>query len=387
MRFKDYNPETDFDVYNHVKYTLVQTGIPEHEIAFIHDANTDAAKQILFDHVRTGKVRILLGSTEKCGAGTNVQHKLIAIHHLDTPYRPSDMEQREGRGIRQGNENAEIEIYTYVTERTFDAYSYQILENKQRFISQINKGELTVREASDIDETTFTYAEIKAITSANPLMKRKNEIEVELGSLRVLQSQYRQSRYSLQDNVTNYLPKAIERLQSVIADYEKDIKLRDDNISPEFSITVAGKHFTERPAAAELYHRLASNVNAGKKIAALNGFDIIPEYSDNLMDKTVTVKGHGTYRVPVSESALGSLTRLENFFKSMEDNLIAAKQNLSERQAELLSAKTELQKPFKHEQKILTLTTQLAGIETELNLDKNDAAPVIDDEIFQEETA
>ena len=168
VRFEDYVYGTDFDAYNDLKYKLVQKGIPSEEIAFIHDANTEEQKQKLFDNVNSGRVRVLIGSTEKCGAGTNVQKRLVALHHLDTPYRPSDMEQREGRIIRQGNTNEKVQIFTYVTERTFDSYSYQILENKQRFISQINKGDLTVREAEDIDETTLSYAEIKAITAANP---------------------------------------------------------------------------------------------------------------------------------------------------------------------------------------------------------------------------
>ncbi|MCL2861946.1 MAG: DEAD/DEAH box helicase family protein [Firmicutes bacterium] len=383
--FKDYDPRRDFDVYNHFKYVLVKMGVPENEIAFIHDANTDTAKQILFDNVRSGKVRILIGSTEKCGAGTNVQNKLVAIHHLDTPYRPSDMEQREGRGIRQGNENDEIEICTYVTERTFDAYSYQILENKQRFISQINKGEFTVREAQDIDETTFTYAEIKAITSANPLIKRKNEVEIELSSLRVLQGQYRQSRYSLQDNITNYLPKAIEKIKQVVGDYEKDILLRDRNMSAEFSMNIIGKTFTERKEAAELYHKLASNVNVGRTIATFNGFDIVPEFADSLVDRFVSVKGNGSYRIAISESPIGSLTRIENFFKNMKDNLDDMKNNLSERESELKSAISELDKPFEHEQRILDLSAELGEIEAKLDLDKAEIEVVIDDDDLQSE--
>ena len=168
VKFEDYEYGKDFDAYNDLKYKLVQRGIPAREIAYIHEANTDEQKQALFDRVNSGAVRVLIGSTEKCGAGTNVQKRLVALHHLDTPYRPSDMEQREGRIIRQGNTNDNVRIFTYVTERTFDSYSYQILENKQRFISQINRGDLTIREAEDIDETTLSYAEIKAITAANP---------------------------------------------------------------------------------------------------------------------------------------------------------------------------------------------------------------------------
>jgi len=404
-----YAVKTVFDVYNHVKYNLVKLGVPAHEIAFIHDANTDTAKQILFDAVRAGKVRILLGSTEKCGAGTNVQNKLIAIHHLDTPYRPSDLEQREGRGIRQGNENAEIEIFTYVTERTFDAYSYQILENKQRFISQINRGDFSVREASDIDETTFSYAEIKAITSANPLIKRKNELEIELGNLRTLQNQYRVNRYALQDNVANALPKMIARLEEKVENYEKDISLRDANkiralqdgilISchstpslchsegvqstteeSHFSITIANQSFTERKPAAELLHKYISNVNAGRKIASMYGFIITPELTENFLDKYVLIKGNSSYRLQISDSPLGTLTRIENFFKGMDDALVQTQTLLQSRQSELTSAIIELDKPFDHEQTILDLSSELGDIEAQLDLDKNEITPVIDDE-------
>ena len=384
--FKDYDSEKDFDVYNHLKTKLVSMGVPEKEIVFIHEAESDIAKQVLFDNVRTGKVRILVGSTEKCGAGTNVQNMLKAIHHLDTPYRPSDMEQREGRGIRQGNENPEIDIYTYVTERTFDAYSYQILENKQKFISQINKGELTVREASDIDEATLSYSEIKAITSANPLIKRKFEVENELGSLRVLQAQYKTNRYAVQDNTRAYLPKAIENAQKKITDYHADIVLRNDNLTDEFYITVNGKPYTERREAAEALHRYISNANAGKKIASMNGFDISPEFADAMADTYVLLQGQGSYRVQTSESALGTLTRIENFFKSMENNLATAKEMLTSRQSELTAAQEELKKPFEYEQKVLDLSGELADIDAQLDLNKSEIAPVIDDEKFKHET-
>jgi len=335
VAFKDYDSNAHFDIYNDLKRKLVEKGIPENEVAFIHDANTDTAKQVLFDNIRSGKVRILLGSTEKCGVGTNVQHKLIAIHHLDTPYRPSDMEQREGRAIRQGNENAEIEIFTYVTEKTFDAYSYQILENKQRFISQINSGKLTVREASDIDETTLTYAEIKAITSANPLIKRKNEVELELNRLRTLQIQHQTNRYNLQDNVLNVIPKEIKQLEKYISNLQKNIALRDKNlgmithpkntyltksinlsdtnppstnINQDFSMIINDKTFTNRKDAAVMYHQFANNnSNAGKTIATYNSFNIIPEHTDNLLNRYVTIKGNGSYQIPLSNNPLDSI--------------------------------------------------------------------------------
>ena len=205
--FSEYVYGKDFDAYNDLKHKLIERGIPENEIAFIHDANTDRAKQDLFDKINAGAVRVLIGSTEKCGAGTNVQKRLVAIHHLDAPYRPRDLIQRNGRGIRQGNMNKGLRIYTYATERTFDSYSYQILENKQRFISQVEKGDMTVREADDIDEATLSYAEIKAITSANPKIKRKMELDMEMSRLRDLESRYKKELFALQDKVRKEFPR------------------------------------------------------------------------------------------------------------------------------------------------------------------------------------
>lgn len=209
--YSEYEYGKDFDAYNDLKHKLIERGIPENEIAFIHDANTDRAKQDLFDKINAGAVRVLIGSTEKCGAGTNVQKRLVAIHHLDAPYRPRDLIQRNGRGIRQGNMNKGIRIYTYATERTFDSYSYQILENKQRFISQVEKGDMTVREAEDIDEATLSYAEIKAITSANPKIKRKMELDMEVARLRDLESRYKKELFALQDKVRKEFPEQIQR--------------------------------------------------------------------------------------------------------------------------------------------------------------------------------
>ncbi len=249
--FEDYEYGVDFDVYNDLKYKLVQKGIPAHEIAFIHEANTDNQKQALFDNVNGGKVRVLLGSTEKCGAGTNVQTRLVALHHLDTPYRPSDMQQREGRIVRQGNTNERVKIFTYVTERTFDSYSYQILENKQRFISQIDRGDLTVREAEDIDETTLTYAEIKAITAANPKIKRKMEVDTEVARLRVLEGQYKKNLYGLQDKLRKTFPEDIRRQEMLIERTRADIKVVEENYNPEnFSINVNGVVYTDKKEGA-----------------------------------------------------------------------------------------------------------------------------------------
>ncbi|GHU97953.1 hypothetical protein FACS1894211_00820 [Clostridia bacterium] len=387
IAFEDYNPETDFDAYNHVKRNLVQMGIPANEIAYIHEAENDVAKQTLFDNVRSGKIRVLIGSTEKCGAGTNVQNKLVALHHLDTPFRPSDLEQREGRAIRQGNKNAEVDIYTYVTKRTFDSYMYQILENKQRFIAQINNGELTVREAADIDETTLTYAEIKAITSGNPLIKRKQEAEAELGNLQILERQYRNNRYALQDKIAKEFPQDVERISRRIGEYERDIALRDENKTETFVMTIAGKQYTERKDAAELLHGLiCSPVNANKAVAVYKGFEIIPEPMTALdAQRTTTLRGNGDHRVTVSESATGTLTRLDNFFDGLEGGLRALNEKRESYSAEIVTAQAELDKPFEHAQRLTDLTLELEKINAELNLDKRETELVIDDTKFQNE--
>ena len=248
-RFDEYEYGTDFDVYNDLKHKLVQKGIPAREIAFIHEAGTDEQKQALFDKVNAGDVRVLIGSTEKCGAGTNVQKRLVALHHLDTPYRPSDMEQREGRIIRQGNTNEKVQIFTYVMERTFDSYSYQILENKQRFISQINRGDLTIREAEDIDETTLSYAEIKAITAANPKIKRKMEVDAEVARLCVLEGQYRKNLYELQDKIYKKYPEEIRKQELLIERIGKDLEMLKTRrpADPEaFEISVNGTIYTDK---------------------------------------------------------------------------------------------------------------------------------------------
>lgn len=383
---EEYDPTKDFDVYNHVKYRLVKMGVPANEIAFVHDAETDLQKQTLFEKVRNGSIRVLIGSTEKCGAGTNVQSKLYALHHLDTPYRPSDMEQREGRIIRQGNSNKEVHIFTYVTERTFDSYSYQILENKQRFISQINKGELTVREASDIDEATLTYAEIKAITAANPLIKRKNEVENELNNFRMLEGQYKKNKYNLEDKIATFLPEAIKNTGIQISNLNSDIKMREANSGADFSITLGNKVFTERKDAGELLQALInSDKNIDLKIGVFKGFEIYPERQTRLDEKSVLLKGKGNYRVVVSDSAIGTMARLENYIKGLDERLTANTASLENHQQELKAAQIEVVKPFEHVKSIKDLTDELAKIDAQLDLNKGETPLVIDDDKFKNE--
>ena len=366
---------------------LVAKGIPENEIRFIHEAKTDLQKQNLFDEVSNGNVRVIIGSTEKCGAGTNIQGKLIALHHLDTPYRPSDLQQREGRIVRQGNSNDEVYIYTYVTERTFDSYSYQILENKQKFIAQIDNGDLTVREASDIDETTLSYAEIKAITTANPKIKQKMELEQELQRLHTLEAQYRNNKYTLQDKITKFLPQRIAITKNNIENLTADIPLRNANKKADFFMQLGNKTYDERKAAGEM---LVNAVNSNKynnvAIGKICGFEIVPLPRGALVDnRQVQLVGKGKYTVDISTSDVGSITRIENFLSGMEDKLKDYKELEIDLNNQLNSAKIEVEKPFEYAEQISQMTNELAELDAELDLNKKEEPIVTDDEELQKE--
>ena len=376
VKYEDYEYGKDFDAYNDLKYKLVQRGIPAREIAYIHEANTDEQKQALFDRVNSGAVRVLIGSTEKCGAGTNVQKRLVALHHLDTPYRPSDMEQREGRIIRQGNTNDKVKIFTYVTERTFDSYSYQILENKQRFISQINRGDLTIREAEDIDETTLSYAEIKAITAANPKIKRKMEVDAEVARLRVLEGQYRKNLYALQDKIYKTYPEEIRKQELYIERIGKDLEMLKSTrpADPEeFSISVNGKVYKDKKEGGKA---LMDALHSGKvniPVAEYCGFKI----SMNPMymlggEREITLAAEGQYVIPIGDSAFGTLTRLENFLSDLPDRETRLKKRLAQLNADLEVAKEQVEKPFEQAEQLKTLLSEQAELNAELNLDKRD---------------
>ena len=403
--YVDYKPEIDFDIYNDIKFKLVLRGIPEHEVKFIHEANTDLRKQVLFDDVKQGKVRILLGSTEKCDAGTNIQDRLYALHHLDTPYRPSDLAQREGRIIRQGNLNKEVWIYTYVTERTFNSYSYQILENKQKFIAQIDRGDLTIREASDIDETTLSYAEIKAITTANPKIKRKMELEQEISRLRTIESEYRFNKYRLQDKINSELPRRIKSTEIEIENLQSDIhrRQREDysdvslmsntkggyaGPNKAFSIQLGNKIYADRKEAGELFLAVIQSEKYNEKIIGrLNGFDIIPvpgicSVSGN---RSVLIRGDGSYKVEISMDTVGSIVRLENFFKSLEKELEVSKTRLTSLTSELTTAKIEVVKEFEYAEKLSVMSAELASLDAKLDLNKQDLAEVVINDQFADE--
>lgn len=383
--YSEYEYGKDFDAYNDLKHKLIERGIPENEIAFIHDANTDRAKQDLFDKINAGAVRVLIGSTEKCGAGTNVQKRLVAIHHLDAPYRPRDLIQRNGRGIRQGNMNKGIRIYTYATERTFDSYSYQILENKQRFISQVEKGNMTVREAEDIDEATLSYAEIKAITSANPKIKRKMELDMEMARLRDLESRYKKELFALQDKVRKEFPEQIQRQELYLERVRKDIELIKVHYNPDrFEINVNGTVYSDGVEDGKkngglalmdaLFHNKTGTVVAeycGFKIS-LNPIELIAN------ERSITLSGAGQYKLDIGESASGNLTRLENFIKDFSEREERAVKRLETTKADFEIAKEQVNVPFEHKDKIIALNTELSELNAELDLNKREEV-VIDD--------
>ncbi len=382
-KFEDYIYGTDFDAYNDLKYKLVESGIPADEIAYIHEANTDEQKQALFDKVNSGAIRILIGSTEKCGAGTNVQKRLVALHHLDTPYRPSDMEQREGRIIRQGNENKKVDIYTYVTERTFDSYSYQILENKQRFIGQINKGDLTVRVADDIDETTWSYAQIKAITAANPKIQRKMEVDAEISRLRVLEGQYKKQLFELQDKIRKDFPEEIRKqellLERVMLDLAQINSSKPD--TPDaFEISVNGTVYTDRKEGGKALTEALFGSKPEKAVAEYCGFKIsmnpITSFTDG---RDVTLAANGQYTMGISDSASGNLTRLDNFIEDFPKRKERLENKLKQLKDDLAIAQEQVQKPFEQKSELLKLLNEQAELDAELNLDKKDDVIVGDD--------
>lgn len=383
--YSEYEYGKNFDAYNDLKHKLIERGIPENEITFIHDANTDKAKQDLFDKVTAGTIRVLIGSTEKCGAGTNVQKRLVALHHLDAPYRPRDLIQRNGRGIRQGNTNKSIRIYTYATERTFDSYSYQILETKQRFISQVEKGDMTVREADDIDEATLSYAEIKAITSANPKIKRKMELDMEMARLRDLESRYKKELFALQDKVRKEFPEQIQRQELYLERVRKDVELVKEKYNPDsFEINVGGTVYSDSVEDGKKNGGLALmdalfHSKTGTVVAEYCGFKISLNPIELLSnERSITLSGAGQYKMDIGESASGNLTRLENFIKEFAAREERAVKRLESTRADFEVAKEQVKVPFEHKDKIMELNTELSELNAELDLNKREEV-VIDD--------
>lgn len=341
-----------FDVYNYIKTELVKRGIPADEIAFIHDAKTDAQRENLFKDMRSGKKKILIGSTDKCGTGVNVQTHLVAMHHVDCPWKPSCIEQREGRGIRQGNENGEVAVYRYVTKGTFDAYSWSLVENKQRFISQVMTNRTISRTCEDIDEATLSYAEIKAVATGNPLIKEKMEIDNEVQRLKLLKASYDSQRYSLQDNFMIKYPKLIKAAEEKLECVREDVKFRDNAAlgSSEFAITVKGVTFTERVDGGTCMLEAISKCKTGEisNIGMFKGFELLVE--KNFMGLNYLIlRGRTDYKAELSASPVGNMVKLENMFNGIQENIEFLEKKIEQYNNDLTASKKEYDKPFTYE--------------------------------------
>ena len=364
-----------FSVYDDIRAKLLELGIPENEIAFIHNAKSEAQKKDLFGKVRSGQVRILLGSTQRMGAGTNCQQKLIALHHLDCPWRPSDLQQREGRIIRQGNENPEVDIYSYVTEGTFDAYLYQLVESKQKFISQIMTSKSPVRSAEDVDEQALSYAEIKALASGNPMIKEKMDLDIEVSKLKLLKSNHLSQRYALEDAISKTFPKNIAEAQERISGYEADIAAVKENTHPNadgFSplVLMGVPHTDKKEAGAALLTMCQTMLSPeATQIGSYRGLTLELSFDTFAREYRLTMIGQLRHTVTLGTDVFGNLQRMDNALEGLPIKEQTCREQLSNLQTQLETAKVEVQKPFPREAELNTKTARLEELNSLLNLD------------------
>ena len=364
-----------FSVYDDIHAKLLELGIPENEIAFIHNAKSEVQKKDLFGKVRSGQVRILLGSTQRMGAGTNCQQKLIALHHLDCPWRPSDLQQREGRIIRQGNENKEVDIYSYVTEGTFDAYLYQLVESKQKFISQIMTSKSPVRSAEDVDEQALSYAEIKALASGNPMIKEKMDLDIEVSKLKLLKANHLSQKYALEDAISKGFPKQIAETQARIAGYGADIATVKENTHPNgdsFSpLTLAGvTHADKKEAGAALLTMCQTMLSPeATQVGSYRGLMLELSFDTFAREYRLTMIGQLRHTVTLGTDVFGNLQRMDNALEGLPIKEQACREQLSNLQTQLETAKAEVQKPFPRETELNTKTARLEELNSLLNLD------------------
>ena len=366
-----------FNVYDDLKKKLMEQGIPEDEIAFIHDADSEAKKKLLFGRVNEGQVRVLIGSTQKMGAGTNVQKKLIALHDLDCPWRPSDLQQRLGRIVRQGNDNEEVEIFRYVTEGTFDAYLYQLVENKQKFIAQIMTSKTPVRVADDVDETALSYSEIKALATGNPLIIEKCSLETEVGKLNMLKASYLNQRYSLEELVLREYPADIARLTERIAGYEKDVALAAAHPKAKegfCGMVIEGKPYEEKEDAGKAILDVCSKMTGSDAVllGEYRGFSMVLAYDGMSNEYRITLKGTLSHTVALGADVFGNITRLDNALENLAGSLQAEQNDLEETKGQLENARAELDTPFAREDELTEKSRRLKELNILLNMDEKD---------------
>ena len=373
-------PKNDgtFSVYNDIRKKLIERGIPESEVKFIHEADTDMKKKELFQKTRKGEVRVLLGSTQKMGAGTNVQDKLIALHDVDCPWRPSDLEQRSGRIVRQGNENPQVDIYRYVTEQTFDAYLYQLVEGKQKFASQIMTSKSPVRSAEDIDETALSYAEIKMLATGNPYIKEKMDLDIQVQKLKMLKSNFLSEKYGLEDKVIKFYPQQIAYLKSRVEGLTKDVetaKLHPKPIDEQpLGMMVSGVSYSEKAEAGQAIINACKSMNSPNAIplGEYRGFQMELYFDTVQRNYVVKLKGETSRDVPLGDDSHGNIVRIDNGIERFEEALADTKNSLENTEKQFETAKQEIEKPFAKEEELGAKTARLDELNILLNMDKKE---------------
>ena len=380
-------PKNDgnFNVYDDIRKKLVAAGVPENEIEFIHNADTEAKKAALFSKVRSGDVRVLLGSTAKMGAGTNVQSRLVAVHHLDVGWKPSDMTQRNGRIIRQGNMNKEVKVFNYVTEGTFDSYLFQTLENKQRFISQIMTSKSPVRSCEDVDEQALSYAEIKALCAGNPLIKEKMDLDVQVAKLKVLKADHQSQKFRLQDKLLTKFPADIRETNAYIAGVKADAQLAaaHPQVQEGFcGMTIKGVTYNEKKAAGERLMLACSELpNAEEKvIGSYRGFELSLRFDTYRSEYQALLKGQRKYTVPLGTDPLGNIIRLDNSLNNFPERITAAENELDTLHQQQTAAQIEVEKPFPQEEELAEKSARLAELNAQLDVDEKNHEPEQDEE-------
>ena len=370
--------ESTFSVYEDIRDKLMARGVPSDEIAFIHDADTEVKKKELFAKVRNGTVRVLIGSTSKMGAGTNCQDRLIAMHDLDCPWRPGDLEQRKGRIVRQGNHNPEVHIYRYVTEGTFDAYLWQTVENKQKFISQIMSSKSPVRSCDDIDEATLSYAEVKALCAGDPRIKEKMDLDIEVARLKVLEGNHRSSQYRLQDDVNLHFPNKIASTEKMISGFEKDMETVAAHPHPKdgfAGMVVKGDALVDKDNAGAALLEAKKDAMGLEPvvIGTYRGFEMSVTLEDFGKKYMLTLRGEMSHRVELGSDARGNLIRIDNVLNGIPDRITTAQKSLEDTRAQLETAKAELGKPFPQAEELAAKSARLTELNAELNIDSRSA--------------
>ena len=357
---------------------LIKKGVPPEEIAYIHQANTEKQKADLFAKVRSGQIRFLLGSTFKMGAGTNVQDRLIALHHLDCPWRPSDLSQREGRIIRQGNQNEKVKIFRYVTESTFDAFCWGLIESKQKFIGQVMTSKSPVRSCEDIDDTALSYAEVKALATGNPKIKEKMQLDMDLAKLKLAKSNHDSQRYRLEDKITRDYPAQIAVLKERIEGYEKDIVILEANMPKDkdsFLMVINGKTFSDKKEAGTAIIDFCKQLRLGtadNAIGSYAGMKLSVRFDTFYERFKLSIRESLTYTIDVGSDPIGNITRINNALEGIPESLKETREKLQTVEKQLENAKTEVQKPFEKEEELNTKLKRLSELNAELNMDIKD---------------